>query len=460
MIKASTLTGYDPTSKEVSLKYTPLLVSSINISGDAELKELINSRKTFLGQHAVTADNKSKITLYQRFYGNKISKCLESEEKKVTNAGKCVPPLVIISSNRSDWIKKEYNKMISNPKKPQNNKGISDLGYLMKPAPPANFNDYYPTPIYFPERLQKVASSGKTLQSRSIYVFVISDEYETYYNNLKDIPNLKVIAFTTNSPPFPDFHGMFGFGMSRYAAIEFMKYLNKKSSVKGVCDQAWMIDDTVTYLSGGRNLEYFEGKLGSDVAMGFNGSNEAKDIVRLYNKDNDQKSLDLPSKDKPLIQQMVLLNIKELSNASFNYDYSPYFILSGEDYSFTQISKKNGLTINLNTNFQIHKGLVPKDKHDNTQILTDKTNANNNDLNVLFDREKSTVIGKSSDNKNLGSLLKDLTNGETPSRTCAKAVEEILRTGILKIGNGANWPTKDTYNVMFNIESVNVLLDC
>ena len=101
--------------------------------------------------------------------------------------------------------------------------------------------------------------------------------------------------------------------------------------------------------------------------------------------------------------------------------------------------------------YKILKGLVGANDYDNTP----ETNAMNTQktryLKTLYRREKATSVNAPASHETLFTVLPS-TSSEGIEKTSAKAVEQILRTGVAKAGN-QGWPPAGTYDPMFTIKT-------
>ncbi len=265
------------------------------------------------------------------------------------------PPLVVLSSNRSAWIKAGFESAQS--MRTELGRGFqnpSDLYAIFEvpprppelpPAPPppdqpvpAPTNAISP-PIYTPLRL---GNAGP----RNIYIVVHMSEYKTYKQTL-DNTGVTVVGWEFRPGAIsPRKTALTGFGASRFAAIEFCKYLRSRAPTVGgnpPWNHAWLIDDNVIALSlfpGYTAVERALTAAGAGFACaGFTGGSGVHS-----RRDNiawaaaqirggwGRQATALPGSVTPgLLQQMVLWNIDYLTRNHLNF--GPVFITSGEDVS-------------------------------------------------------------------------------------------------------------------------------
>jgi len=279
-------------------------------------------------------------------------KIIESEKKHTK------PPLVVVSSNRSRWIKagieagdaklKELNNL-------SHFKGVTDLRALqMKGIHP---------PIYSPKRIERPG----ILLDRNVYVVVASSEFLAYHANLTP-KGITVIGW--------NFRGGFlksgflnGFGASRFAAIQFCKTLRAKAG--NSCDYIWLFDDNVVAIDPFIGLAEAEGLIKNkpQACFGFHGANVAKSNFQNFQWARGNKD---PSNNKPvakILQQAVLWNITYLTDAGLNFP--PIFIASAEDVSLSRYFDRMKIPYSFFKENNIRKEVTTYDGHSEDHPLTD-----------------------------------------------------------------------------------------
>lgn len=297
-------TTYKPSSVNVTQKYTPLLDLNATNADSVAVRNMAQNRIdafTNLGVRVnrLTYLSAESITTYARREAGKSS------------------PLAVISSNRSRWIKERY----------ENAAGILDG---ITPAV-TNFTSVMDTralsagatPFYLPIRMSNLEAAA-----RNVYIFVAHDEYNQYKRELNGT-GITVIGWRTDGE-----EQLSGFGASRYAALEFFKYINRSN---GASTSVWMLDDNVAYIRSFPGLAAVEGQLGALFGLGFRGGTQAHtDPVFTAISQNAQPAPVAPGAhaQAPILQQAVLWNVA-LFNAN-SYSFSPYFITSAEDTSLTK----------------------------------------------------------------------------------------------------------------------------
>jgi hypothetical protein len=252
-------------------------------------------------------------------------------------------PLVVISTNRSKWIKSGIeagNVQLGGLDITQFD-NASDLRALT-----ARSRQKLSPPMYCPSRI------GEAAGPRNVYVVVHTAEYQTYKRNLAVEPRITVVGWQFK-PPREGAVPLCGFGASRFAAIEFCKHL--RTAAGEPWDYAWLFDDNVvafTSFAGYGKVEAVMDAAKKEkptpkpyICAGFNGG-----TVTISPKDNAKWATDelaggerdeirgkqyaeLPvtSPTGGLIQQAALWNIAELTKKKLNF--GPIFVTSGEDVS-------------------------------------------------------------------------------------------------------------------------------
>jgi hypothetical protein len=240
------------------------------------------------------------------------------------------PPLVVISSNRSKWIKDGIEagklQLQSLTSLPEQFDNVSDLRALTAKA-----SQTVSPPVYYPKRIGAAASP------RNVYVLVHAAECEVYARNLAGT-GITVVGWAFRRPR-RDATPICGFGASRFAAIEFCKQL--RTAAGDPWDYAWLLDDNVvaftSFAGYGKVEEAMDrGKRAGTpyICAGFSGGAKAESQLtnKTYAETARGTPADLPpSKTPGLIQQGALWNIAELTNRNLNF--GPIFVASGEDVS-------------------------------------------------------------------------------------------------------------------------------
>lgn len=258
--------------------------------------------------------------------------CLKWEDLEKAETEK-KPPLVIISSNRSDWIKQGVAAADAELKKRglTTFNGVSDFRALT-----ATNKQTVSPPIYCPKRL------GANPQ-RSVFIVVHLSEYEKYAKALAG-SGMNIIGWDFERPK--DEKPFVGFGASRFAAIEFCKSLRAKVAVRGkVWDYAWLIDDNVVALEYFAGLESVEAALPAEkVCAAFKGANAPYTFaaMKAWAPTAPGPPSKLPvSLSRGVLQQVGLWNIKLLADQFLNFP--PIYLTSAEDISLNRYFNYKGI---------------------------------------------------------------------------------------------------------------------
>ncbi len=279
------------------------------------------------------------------------------------------PPLVVISSNRSKWIKagiEAADTQLENlPGSLANFTNAGDLRALT-----ASVGQKTSPPIYCPKRIDPALN-------RNVYIVVHFLEYNDYKTELAGT-GITVVGWLFR-PPTPSPGGgvrVTGWGASRYAAIEFCKYL--RTAAANPWDYAWLLDDNVVALASFTGYKSVEDEMtGNDVCACFEGGTKAltkaencewakREIQAGRGKQEDKSKL-VKSKDKALIQQAALWNIDYLTRNNLNF--APVYISSGEDLSFSNYFDNRGIKYRNYSGITVRKELATDDGSDSAQKL-------------------------------------------------------------------------------------------
>jgi len=238
------------------------------------------------------------------------------------------PPLVVISSNRAQWILSGINAA---------NSQLASLGLATFAnasdlnALTAQASQAVSPPIYCPTRIGPAPN-------RNVYIVVHTLEYIFYKNTLRGT-GITVIGWSFRAArPFPAMGLLAGFGASRFAAIQFCKTL--RTAAPGGAPPwnfAWLFDDNVVALTNFAGYVAVEAAMAPNaVCAGFQGGTSALSFIA--NRTWARAGLGGAAPALPpltpgggILQQAVLWNIAYLSSNQMNI--SPIFVTSGEDVS-------------------------------------------------------------------------------------------------------------------------------
>jgi hypothetical protein len=304
----------------VNQKYAPLLDPQFTNVDQAVYTALITNRAANL-----RAANR---------LGRPLTLATNTWDKAVKAEATHLPPLVVISSNRSGWIAGG----IVAAQKQLNHLGLrkfanaSDLRALE-----ANADQGQSPPIYAPTRI-----GG----NRNVYIVVHLLEYNTYKTALAGT-GIRIVGYRFDeSGGGPQGVSLVGFGASRFAAMEFCKVLRRLAAAaaggNAPWDYAWLVDDNVVALSNFAGLAAAEAALqANEVCVGIHGGTSAETFLtnRTWARaevaeGRGRQAGALPADEPPgIVQQMSLWNVNYLDTNYLNF--GPIYITSAEDLSIT-----------------------------------------------------------------------------------------------------------------------------
>jgi hypothetical protein len=250
-----------------------------------------------------------------------------------------LPPLVVVSAGRSDWIASSLRAI----NKKQQYGGIGDMDALV------GVEDGAVCPVaYHPRRIGA---------NRNVYMVVHDLDFQAYSKALAGT-GITVVGWKfvypagapfanlpgpapANPPPPPLPTVLCGFGASRFAALEFCKALwalvpSPKWSY------AWVMDDNVIGVNDCPGLDAVETAMqkqnGKMVAAGFSGATKLDTTADVKSWAKRQKAggpvIALPKAgNNGILQQAVLWDIEYAVAKGLNF--SPLFVTSAEDVSLS-----------------------------------------------------------------------------------------------------------------------------
>jgi len=295
----------------VTQKYQPLQAVSYDATGRATYSALASNRVRLLKDlHLLPQPLELRTTW---------TDVITAENK----SGQ-LPPIVVISSNRSRWIAAGI-AACSLQVEVQPFSVAHDLNALTDTV-----NVRQSPPLYAPAR---------TGSNRNVYIVVHILEYEQYRTALHGL-GMTVVGWSFRQPEGSPVGHLAGFGASRFAAIEFCKELRRVSGNRW--DYAWLLDDNVVGITSWPGYVYFEDRLAEErkhLCVGFKAGTlaEQQADIKKWATDEVRAGRGIPT-DPPrrtasgLVQQASLWNIRELTDSFLNF--GPAFITSAEDVSF------------------------------------------------------------------------------------------------------------------------------
>ncbi|MGB3510698.1 MAG: hypothetical protein WBA93_15985 [Microcoleaceae cyanobacterium] len=299
------------------------------------------------------------------------------------------PPLVVISSNRSNWIKQGIDAADNQlaTKGTQNFANASDLSALSAQA-----GQLSSPPIYCPTRI------GPAPPNRNVYIVVHMYEYEKYKKTLAGT-GITVVGWLFKPPDRTTMKDLTGFGASRFAAIEFCKHLRTQATLAGRAapwNYAWLFDDNVVALTNFPGYAAVEAVIGSNVCAGFHGGTKAESFeanktwaIQERAKNRGGQAAALPSSMPPgIVQQAALWNIDYLTKNNLNF--SPVYISSGEDISFVNYFNTKQIPYFYYKGIGVRKEITSYDNDESAQNV----NQARQEYTAWFsDAEKATPAG-------------------------------------------------------------------
>lgn len=328
----------------INQKYSPLQNITLVDGDKSSIQKLFNDR----------------ITLLKNWFPKKLS--LVSSNWPEIGINKDIPPMVVISSKRAEWMKTLFNN--ANKK----NAAAPITGYLDKKT----FNEGV-IPWYSPLR------SG-----RPVYIVVYHTEYAYYKKQLAAFQNVYVIGW--GLPPkdkSKDSFGLVGFGASRFAALQLVKTVG--------FHRAWTVDDNVVNINGFPNtLAEIEGLIsdGKTAAVGFEATTRNLTEGEVWTASKfEEKDFVFAEQAAGLLQQVVLWNLDLLGE---NLNFSPYFVSSNEDVSLTNYLKAFNFTEKVIDGLSIIKMGPVDDKNNKGEATLDTFRKAL--LELLYNKEKDVLI--------------------------------------------------------------------
>jgi hypothetical protein len=361
-------------SQLVNQKYQPLAGNVGIVPSDKGLySELLRTR------HKLFKDNNllpQALTLVTDSWRDTIT----------AEAGRRQPPLVVVSSDRAEWIKKG----IDAAGRRLDDLGIQRFDNASDLRALAAFQEVSPA-IYCPARI------GLTRQT---YVVVHAHEY-THYKRTLAGTGIIVVGWVFKLPAgfaFP--RQVTGSGASRYAAIEFCKKLRAAATNQRVApwDYAWLLDDNVVALKLFPGFAKVENDMTANLACaGFEGATQAHPVSATKtwaegeireNRGTQTGTLPVPE-PIGLLQQAVLWNIGYLTAQKLNF--SPFYLASGEDSSLGKYLDIRKFPYRWYGGLEIRKEQATSDDNGGSKALK---NARNRMVQLVADFESGGVVSK------------------------------------------------------------------
>lgn len=231
--------------------------------------------------------------------------------------------------------------------------------------------------VYAPKEYCDLSSNSKVClwyspkrSQRPVFIVVYYLEYPYYLKKIEQLglKNTFIIGWKFGQPTEKNI-GMevVGFGPSRFVAIEIVKFFN--------CQKAWLVDDNVVNINGfPSSLEKIEDLMNDQIyGIGFNAATKSDSIGDLQKTIEYSNKLGQSARETNLLlQQVVLWNINLLKQKNINF--SPYFIASNEDVSFSNFLHRNNYQTLKYSGLSIKKMNTDEDKEnqDTLSVITQK----------------------------------------------------------------------------------------
>lgn len=316
----------------ITEKYSPLSVN------DAQVKIDNDTEDAYLSLLTGRRDRLRNQNLFPRT----LNLCASNWETIQANEfhEKSLPPIVVVSHNRAEWIKMTFDRVKDIPE--DRFTDVNDKRKLLEIGA---------IPWYHPKRIRN--------NMVHVYIVVHAWEYDYYTEKLQGT-GITVIGWSfqatmsprdTSSDPESG-SSYLGFGASRFAAIEFCKYIfnkpmtatNNFEPLHATRQKAWLVDDNVVYVNGFPGFKQVADAMTKKGVwgLGFSGttSNETDKQLRerFAPKESKEEKETVPADPNNLasegiLQQCVLWDIAQLNKANLNF--SPYFFSSNEDTSLS-----------------------------------------------------------------------------------------------------------------------------
>jgi hypothetical protein len=343
-------------------KYQPLADITLTEDG-ATYAKLITNRLDQLAQQALLPQPLEFVTSTDR-------RTVIAQE-----AGR-LPPLVVISASRSQWIAKSLATAA--------NMNVADFGNIgnldaLTQAPA----DAVPPVVYSPKRRGP---------NRNLYVVVHMSQYTPYRLAIAG-PDVVVVGWQFHQSPGAS-QALTGFGASRYAAIEFCKLLKRQGAPWNF---AWLLDDNVVALTKIADFRAAEAVAKPTVvAVGFKGATKIKtaDGVRKIANEEQQRRRGRPAAalgpgdaGGGIMQQAVLWNIQYLDDTRMNF--SPIYVTSAEDVSISYYLKSTGKTFLFYSDVEVIKTEIRQDDFRQNPLIEQR-----NKLTLMFVTQENTTAAK------------------------------------------------------------------
>lgn len=399
----------------VTSKYSPLDIKAAGI-----LKSIPNDYKSLFTNRINRLRESVLFPARLRFFSKNWETIRDRE-----NGANALPPIVVVSSNRAEWIKTCYAQATGALGSRANFQNVSDKTAFGSPG-----QEQYSL-WYDPRRVNDA--------NRHVYLLVHASEYSYYQKQLKGTP-FTIVGWTFGPSKTTDGKaaGYLGFGATRFAAIQLGKYLFNnlpRSPLAAARQKMWLVDDNVVFLNLFPGFDVVEAGMTTKVwGLGFGGASSNSPISEIIKKTVGNSQPLGTLKDKGLLQQCVLWNVGQLQAQSLNF--SPYFVTSNEDSSFSNYLQ-NEKKLKLTETVRIYKAQPKNDTHNvggqslgrQRQTILNTLAAIENNCSVQPDTGGTVPLKTYIETTVLPNAIHKT---EDPGITQSKAVEQILAQVVLQ----------------------------
>jgi hypothetical protein len=323
-IRVKRNTAYGPPN--VTDKYSPFLNIAMETGNKAIHSGLLENRYTLLRSSGLFPQT---LNLILPNWGTATANQLGAKA-----------PLVVISTNRANWIKAGYDAGLLQPATDRPFENASDVRALT-----ATRGQTVSPPIYCPYRI------GTAAAARSVFILVHAHEY-THYKRTLAGTGMTVVGWEFQLPRAnraPRGVWLCGFGASRFAALQFCKELRRRALAAAATrtprgttwKYAWLIDDNVVALTSFVGYDAIETRMNvREVACaGFKGESAVRSFetnkawaTEANRRPWGRQGTDLGTiGNKGIVQQAAVWNIDYLTTNHLNV--APFYITSAEDIS-------------------------------------------------------------------------------------------------------------------------------
>jgi hypothetical protein len=290
--------------------------------------------------HSGLLENRYKLLTGSGLFPQRLKLILPNWTTAIASEVGAKAPLVVISTNRAQWIKEGFDAGEAQPSTEKPYENASDVRAFT-----AVRSQTVSPPIYCPYRI------GTAAGRRNVYIVVHAAEYKHYQRTLAGT-GMTVVGWEFEMPKAnraPRGVWLCGFGASRFVALQFCKSLRTAAVAAAAArvpaattwKYAWLIDDNVVALTNFVGYDAIETRMNASVVAcaGFKGESAVRTFdankkfaVGAKGKAWGRQGTDLGTiKNKGIVQQVGVWNIEYLTDNHLNV--GPAYIASAEDIS-------------------------------------------------------------------------------------------------------------------------------